>query len=218
MKLQHKAEGLAGKIFLGGPVKQFENAGRMQLVLLLREGLYPNSKVLDIGCGCLRAGYWLIHFLDPARYFGIEPNRGMVKLGISTFLEPGLLETKKPSFDYNPDFDFSVFAQHFDFFIARSIWTHASKPQIRTMLDGFARHSTDPGVFLASYKPASLLRPDYKGEKWVGRSHKSDRPGMVHHHFAWIQRECAQRGLNVVEIRERAYNFGGQVWLNITKR
>jgi hypothetical protein len=44
-------------MFVGGPVKDFEKLGRLQLMLLLQEGVYPHSKVLDIGCGCLRGGY-----------------------------------------------------------------------------------------------------------------------------------------------------------------
>ena len=72
-KLQKKAEELSSTIFLGGPTKFIEIVGRLQLIILLKEGLYPDSKVLDIGCGCLRGGYWLIHFLNPNCYFGIEP-------------------------------------------------------------------------------------------------------------------------------------------------
>ena len=61
----------ADGIFLGGPAELFETAGRKMLITLLSEGLTPTSKVLDIGCGCLRAGYWLIHFMDRGCYFGI---------------------------------------------------------------------------------------------------------------------------------------------------
>jgi hypothetical protein len=100
-------------------------------MLLLKEGLYPESKVLDIGCGCLRVGYWLIHFLNPRCYFGMEPNRRMLEAGIEKILEPGLIDLKRPRFDCNADFDFSVFGERFDFFVARSIWTHASKTQIK---------------------------------------------------------------------------------------
>jgi hypothetical protein len=218
VKLQQKAEELSKEIFLGGRVDFFEPVGRLQLILLLKEGLYPDSKVLDIGCGCLRGGYWLIHFLDPDCYFGIEPNREMLEAGIEYFLEPGLLEMKRPKFDSNPNFASSVFGEKFDFFMARSIWTHASKAHIQTMLDGFLRDSRDNGVFLTSYKRASLFRRDYKVERWVGRSHESDIPGSVHHSLRWIQNECQQRGLVAVEIRERAYNYGSQVWLKIAKK
>ena len=70
-----------GGVFLGGPLHLFETAGRLQLQILLKEGLYPDSKVLDVGCGCLRGGYWLIHFLDAGCYFGIEPHRRELEAG-----------------------------------------------------------------------------------------------------------------------------------------
>jgi hypothetical protein len=76
MKIQKKAETLSEQTFLGFPSADFEKAGREQLSYLLLAGLNPDSKVVDVGCGVLRAGYWLIHFLDPGCYFGIEPHRG----------------------------------------------------------------------------------------------------------------------------------------------
>ena len=98
--------------------------------MFIREGWYPSSKVLDIGCGCLRGGYWLIRFLDHACYFGIEPHREMLHKGIETLLEPGLLENKQPRFDMNDRFDFSVFGAPFDCVLAHSVCSHASKAQI----------------------------------------------------------------------------------------
>jgi len=67
--------------FLGVPRETFEAGGRAQLDRLLRHGLTPNSKVLDIGCGCLRVAYWLIRFLDSDCYSGIEPARQRVDYG-----------------------------------------------------------------------------------------------------------------------------------------
>ena len=217
--LLERAKKLEKEAFLGGPLHLFEAAGRMQLQILLKEGLYPDSKVLDIGCGCLRGGYWLIHFLDPGCYFGIEPHRRMLEAGTQTILEPGHMDLKRPRFDANPDFDFSVFGERFDFLIARSIWTHASKNQIRTMLDGFIRHSKPGGAFLTSYKRASWLRrDDYQAATWVGQSHESDLPGMVRHSFRWIGRECRKRGLFAEEINEKAFRLGNQTWLKIGAR
>jgi hypothetical protein len=202
-------------IFLGGPPQLFETAGRRLLITLLSEGLIPGSKVLDIGCGCLRGGYWLIHFLDKGCYFGIEPNRDMLEAGIRILLEAGLADSKNPRFDHNADFDFTVFEEKFDFFVARSIWTHASKGQIQTMLDGFVATANKEGIFLTSYIKPRWFRKDYSGAQWVGRSHESDTPGIVRHSFGWIQTECANRGLAAEEIREKAYNFGGQTWIRI---
>ena len=95
----------------------------------------------------------MIHFLDPGCYCGIEPNRRMLEAGLATLLEPEALELKKPRFNHNVDFDFSVFGEKFDYFFAHSIWTHAPKPQIEMMLDGFRQWSKSNAIFLTSYKP-----------------------------------------------------------------
>jgi SAM-dependent methyltransferase len=216
MTLQDKAERLAQETFLGGPVKDFERVGRLQLITLLRVGLYPQSKVLDIGCGCLRGGYWLIHFLASGHYCGIEPNRAMLEAGLRNLLEPDVLRTKEPRFDCNASFDASVFGEKFDFFLARSIWTHASKEQIAQMLDSFVLNSVEGAVFLTSYLRARWpVFPDYMGDEWVGKSHQSSRRGLVFHRLDWIRTECHQRGLRVVELKTERYNR--QVWLKTTK-
>jgi SAM-dependent methyltransferase len=205
-------------VFPGGPPQHFEIAGRLQLMTLLREGLYPDSKVLDLGCGCLRGGYWLIHFLDRGRYFGIEPAAAMLEKGIEHVLEPELLEQKQPRFDTNDRFDLSVFGEKFDVVLARSIWSHAAKAQVQAMLDAFAANSTADAFFLTSYCPARFWRRgqrDYKGERWIGRSHQSDQSGMIYHSFGWIKEQVAARGMFVKQLPDLA--FMGQYWLKIAR-
>ena len=234
--VQERAEALAGKAFLGGPVEDFEEGGRLQLVTLLREGLQPNAKVLDVGCGCLRGGYWTIHFLDPECYFGIEPAREVLEVGLDRILEPGLEEAKRPRFASNDDWDFSGFGVKFDFVIARSVWSHASKAQIKTMLDSFMRSASPGGKMLVSYLPSGwgryvsggqrglrLYARDYKGDEWVGRDHEGShflQPGLtrgknfVNHSRRWILAECRSRGLTG---RELPYGqFHRQRWLCVS--
>jgi hypothetical protein len=216
MNLQSKAEFLSEKAFLGFPSADFEKAGREQLSYLLLSGINPDSKLVDLGCGVLRAGYWLIHFLDPGCYFGIEPHKGRLEMGINIILEPELLEAKRPKFDTNPHFDTSVFGEKFDFFLAYSIWTHASKRQISTMLESFLRDSTEGAKFLTSYLPASAGNPDYQGDRWNGTSHESNIPGCIYHAREWIENECDRRRLAVLELGEDRYC--GQSWLEIKRR
>jgi SAM-dependent methyltransferase len=157
--LQEKSERLAETTFLGGPQGHFERVGRLCFEVLLKEGLRPSSRVLDVGCGALRAGYWLMRFLDTGCYFGVEPNREMLRVGLEEIVQPDVLARAGARFAHNDDFDFSVFGERFDFVLARSIWTHTSKAQIRTMLSSFAATAAPEGAFLASYHPATALAP-----------------------------------------------------------
>ncbi len=120
--------------------------------------------MLDVGCGALRAGYWLMRFLDAECYFGIEPNRDMLRVGLEQIVQPEVVVGAAARFTYNDDFDFSVFNERFDFVLARSIWTHTSKAQIRMMLSSFATTAAPGGAFLVSYHPASVLAP--LGRRW----------------------------------------------------
>jgi SAM-dependent methyltransferase len=162
--LQDRSQRLAQTTFLGGPKHDFERVGRLGFQVLLAEGLSPGSRVLDVGCGALRLGYWLMRFLDPGCYFGIEPQLEMLRVGLEQIVEPEVVQRAHARFAHNDDFDFSVFDERFDFVIARSIWTHAAQPQIAAMLASFARSSQRDAAFLASYYPAS---PAFKvGQRW----------------------------------------------------
>jgi hypothetical protein len=131
--LQERAERAGQTSFLGCPVRDFERGGRTMFELLLREGLAPSSRLLDVGCGALRLGYWAMRFLDQGCYFGIEPNVEMRDLGLE-LVESDVIMRAEPRLSENDKFDFSVFGARFDFVLAGSIWTHASQQQITAML------------------------------------------------------------------------------------
>jgi hypothetical protein len=211
-------------LFVGCPVHLFEHTAKDTFCLALMEGMSPAATVLEIGCGCLRTGYWFVQYLNPGRYFGIEPNAKMLDAGRELIL--GRLEAEKsPQFSNNEDFDFGVFGRTFDFVIAFSIWSHASKSQIETMLDQFKKTANPEGKFLASWIPpgdeisdrgGGLQLPDYQGTSWVGRSHKSDQPGMVAHSRSWLTHAVVSRGLSLKFFE--GFTTLRQSWLVISRQ
>jgi hypothetical protein len=201
--------------FLGVPRETFSQAGREQLIALLQEGLRPESAVLEFGCGCLRIAYWLIRFLDAGRFCGIEPAHRRVEYGLSYLFTPEEIRLKQPRFDFNPVFDSSVFHTKFDFYLARSIWTHASKPQIEAMLESFLHDAAPAATFLASYFPAGSPEEDYCGSGWVGTSHESSVPGVIRHALEWIVDQCGRRGLSCEELP--GIDCDSQLWLRIRR-
>lgn len=218
--LQNAAKLQDQGIFPGSPLPLFD-AGRLSLMVLLHAGLYPSHRVLEIGCGALRSGYWLIHFLNRNCYYGLEPNETMLSAGLLHIIPLHLLTEyhysgKNPRFHHNDQFDANVFNRKFDFFLACSIWSHAAKDQVKAMLDQFLTHTTPTARFLASYIPATVPRDDYYGSTWVGRSHQSDQKGTVRHGLPWIRAACHLRGLVVTPLLD-AYNFSNQTWLMIER-
>jgi len=205
-------------VFSGGGYDDFHEAGENQLNPLLHFGLQPSSRVLDIGCGCLRGGRWVIPFLDRNCYFGIEPNEEMLDAGKRIVIGQETMSEKAPMFDTNQEFDFGVFDAIFDYVIARSVWTHASKDQIEKMLDQFVLYSNEHSVFLTSYlKPRIPIIDDYRGKRWVGKSHESDQPGIARHSLWWIRKICRKRNLRVTRIDDPELNYRAQVWLKISR-
>lgn len=106
--------------------------------------------MLDFGCGSLRNGYWLIRFLDPGNYYGIEPVEKGVRAGLKHLVGPELEAQKQPQFLFNTDNDIGAFNVPFDFLVARSILSHACPGMLHRMLETFASSSPD-GTFFMSY-------------------------------------------------------------------
>ena len=65
--------------------KQWEAVGRKQFKYLRSHGLERNHQLIDIGCGNLRAGRHLIHYLDAGHYTGVDISPEIVR---STAISP----------------------------------------------------------------------------------------------------------------------------------
>lgn len=160
---QPKAGDLHHRAFVGPP-RRYDRVGRLQLDTMRALGLRPEHRLLDIGCGSLRAGKHFIPYLERGHYFGIEPNRWLVEEGIAKELGRRAFEARQPSFRYESDFPLSGFGVRFHFMIAQSIFTHASARQIERCLSQVAAALEPDGIFVANFLPGDT---DYTGEEWV---------------------------------------------------
>ena len=57
----------------------FDLIGKVELALLLLEGVQPGDRVIDLGCGTGRLAVHLIPYLRSGRYLGIDISRTMLK-------------------------------------------------------------------------------------------------------------------------------------------
>jgi hypothetical protein len=204
-------------VFLGAPLLPTNRYldGYLSLLVMQYTGLASQHQVLEIGCGSLRSGYWIINYLNSQKYWGIEPNIPMLKAGIHNILTRKEI-IKNPQFGHNDDFKFDGFGIKFDYVLACSIWSHAAKWQIEMMLDQFIQNTVPTGKFLTSYIPTLIEEYDYLGDEWVGKSHKSTIKGVVAHKPEWVLDVCHKKQLTVNPMPHK-FTFGNQVWLCIQR-
>lgn len=99
--------------------------GPLQRDFLIKRGLTPTDRILDVGCGALRAGVHLTDYLDPELYYGIDISEALLEAGYLHEILPTSLASKLPrSHLYaTPDFE-TPFGVMFDFGLATSLFTH----------------------------------------------------------------------------------------------
>lgn len=134
-----------------GPPEQYDFMGATQFRLLCTLGLRASHRVLDFGCGSLRAGRLIMSYLDPGNYFGIEPNAWLIEDAVARQLGEDLIRIKAPRFDHNDRFDTSVFGCGFDFILAQSIFSHTGPGLVRTGLGSFASTVEPSGIIAATF-------------------------------------------------------------------
>jgi len=134
-----------------GPPTQWDFMGATQFRLLTALGLREHHKLLDVGCGSLRAGRILIPYLLPGNYYGIEPNRWLVEEAITREIGSEIVRMRCPSFLYASDFSVDAFGVAFDFIVAQSIFSHAGPDIVALALSQFAKTLSPSGLVLATF-------------------------------------------------------------------
>ena len=116
-----------------------------------RDHPHRPHRVVDVGCGSLRAGRLLIPYLRPGHYCGLDPNRWLIEEGIKRELGRDLVRIKRPRFAYADDFSLSAFRTPFDYAMAHSIFSHAYADFTGQGLKEIAKGLSESGLLLATY-------------------------------------------------------------------
>ncbi|MFI2188995.1 class I SAM-dependent methyltransferase [Streptomyces sioyaensis] len=121
--------------------------GEMQFDYLAEHGLRPGHRMLDIGCGNLRAGWRFIAHLHTGHYYGfdispdilISAKRTLTTYGLQDKL-PHLTLTQDLTLDFLP-------SAHFDIVHAHSVFSHSPAEVIDECLAHVGRILAPGGFF-----------------------------------------------------------------------
>jgi SAM-dependent methyltransferase len=117
----------AYKEHLGGGAEKWDRRGQFQVFLLQSLGMRPDQRLLDAGCGPLRAGVHLIDHLEAGRYFGIDFNRDFIRVARELVAADARLRGKSPRLEQLTEFAFQRLESTFDWVLAFSVLNHCTE-------------------------------------------------------------------------------------------
>lgn len=137
-----------------GPPEEYDLMGATQFRLLTTLGLRGHHRLLDFGCGSLRAGRLFIAYLDKAKYVGLEPSTWLIEDAIANQIGRDVVAIKAPQFFDFEDFRADRCGTNFDFILAQSIFSHTGPDLLLRSLAGFKAALAPAGLALAT-----IVRP-----------------------------------------------------------
>ncbi|AWN27502.1 class I SAM-dependent methyltransferase [Streptomyces sp. NEAU-S7GS2] len=121
--------------------------GEMQFDYLAEHGLKPSHRMLDIGCGNLRAGWRFIAYLDTGNYYGIDISPDIL-ISAKQTLTTYELQDKLPHLTITQDLKLDFLpSAHFDVVHAHSVFSHSPLDVIDECLAHVGRILAPGGFF-----------------------------------------------------------------------
>jgi SAM-dependent methyltransferase len=121
--------------------------GQLQFDYLIKHGLQPGDRMLEIGCGNLRAGRLFIDYLDAGNYYGIDISPDIL-LAAHDVIDTYQLQAKMPHLELVRDLQFRFLPrEQFTVVHAHSVFTHSPIEVITECLANVGRVMRPHGVF-----------------------------------------------------------------------
>jgi ubiquinone/menaquinone biosynthesis C-methylase UbiE len=99
--------------------------GKLQFDYAVSHGLKPDMRMLEIGCGNLRAGRLFIEYLDPGNYYGLDISPDILIAAQDTIADHGVA-AKLPHLTLVNDLRLHFLPDaSFDFVHAHSVFSHS---------------------------------------------------------------------------------------------
>ena len=133
--------------FIGG---KWQEIGQLQYDFMLSQGLQPQHKLADIGCGCLRGGIYFIKYLETQNYYGLDINASLITAA-NHEIKLAQLEAKKPQLLVNDRFELDRFGQKFDFMLSVSVFTHLPMNMIIRCLSEVQKTLAPDGKYYSTF-------------------------------------------------------------------
>lgn len=144
---------------------EWRRLGELQRRYLVDNGLRPHHRLLDVGCGNLRAGLLIIDYLDRANYVGVDLSPEVITDGQRRIAAASLAH-KRPYIYLTDGTDLTFLPdRYFDVMHAHSVFSHVPSEVIEGYISESHRLLAPGGwfdfTFLEGDSHGNFLREDF---------------------------------------------------------
>ena len=154
---------------LVGPAKLWKMKQDFQINFLKSQGLQPNQKLMDVGCGTLRGGIPLINYLEKGNYYGIEVRNTVLEEGRKELKEHDL-ERKEPHLIAFSEFNEISLNAKLDVMLAFSVLIHMEDTIVEKCIEFVSKQLENNGTFYANVNLVSHQDSNWQGFPVVFRT------------------------------------------------
>jgi SAM-dependent methyltransferase len=160
LKETHKLE------LMVGPLGYWKELQAYQLNVLVANGLKPNHRLLDIGCGPLQGGIAFIKYLENNNYFGVDIKKESLEAGLNQ-VKKYKLNNKNPHITLSDKFARQELTGiKFDFVWASQVLYYFDDQKLMELMDLLSVSLKDDGKFLGDIIGPKHYEFKFKEHNW----------------------------------------------------
>lgn len=149
-----------------GPLGYWKELQNYQLNTLIKNGLKPGHKLLDLGCGPLQGGVAFIKYLDRNNYYGIDIKQESIDAGVRQ-IKKYKLENKQPVLFHSHNFG----KEHlngikFDYIWASQILYYFDDQKLSALMEYLSNVLAENGKFLGDVIGPKHYEFKFKEHNW----------------------------------------------------
>lgn len=130
----------------------WDEIGPLQCDYLVAQGLRPDHRLIDVGCGAMRGGIHFARYLDVGNYYGIDVNDTYIEAARRIEMPAAGVADRVPDSNLKVTGTFDAnFGVGFDYAIAQSVFTHLPMNYIRLCLSQLAKVMVPGGTLYATF-------------------------------------------------------------------
>lgn len=139
------------------PAKVYLDRGQEFLDFLVRYGMKPEHRLLDLGCGVLRGALYFVPYLNKGNYVGTEISASRLAKGVRVMDAAGIGRDRYETHLVTDCQLKELGEQKFDIVWANSVLTHMPECDIRTLIASLKSHMAPAASFYFTYSPSERI-------------------------------------------------------------